>query len=327
MYYLKYKDILVEDIYRPNKPIGQVGYGIMGEYRAMLYSENGILLEDTGWKRNLITESGMSLLAYSNQISIMKVGDSAVAPQITDTDIGNLLGSASMSTYSEANGGSPNYECITTYKARFNAGVATGTIREMSLHRGNTSSPSPDAVVHTAITPNITKSSSQILDVYWRFTGWPDLAGMDVTGVVNIEGEDFNYWQLPCEMQKGDNLLWAGLGNPTTFEARTNVTDPNFDNGITLEPVGDYINPQPASLTSVAKGYGYNDSRAFHGLDYLNHANGIQAIVFNPYTDRTSAYDQGIKVLFRRVSDNAGIPKDNTRQIWFDFRVSWTRVP
>jgi hypothetical protein len=312
MYYLKYKDRLTN--------LGSMHYRAKGEFRLVLMTDTGIVIQDTGWFDNLFLDNGIYNVGFENWSDSMAIGDGTATPQVTDLNLQNQLAQVGASLYSEVNGGTPNYEVITTLKGRFNAGVGTGTINEVGIRKSSTFyGGNLDLSFRTLVVPGIVKAANQVLDVYWKLTVTPDLTPQ--SGTFTWDGVLYNYRTAPGTMHLGDNLTWKRWGE--TSYTWWYTTGANIDTGITSRPSGTAEFFSGLTDSDISYSAGQRDVR--YSIPLQSTTKYIQAAQFDMTTRRTSQSDQGLKVLFERASDNAPLEILNTEIAYFDMRWTWGR--
>lgn len=308
----KYKDLYVRE-----PVIAKVRAG--GEFRVIVVNENGTVDQDTGWFSNLITDTGLIHFSGSNGTwyYYCHLGSDNTAPAVTDSTLGSWLGrhSSQQASVQGPTATTPDYEFYTTAGWTFNAGVCTGTIRELGISVGTTNT---NMSIRTLVSPEVTKSSTQILYVYYRFTVWPTLT--DNTGVVNIGGDDYDYTLRPCGLGSA-HTAYATFGLSSTLSHHD--TYANGIGTITGSPTGgDGLNAESVSLQS--RGSGYYESKITWGLSVGNYGGGIRSTRhLNNFNNLSS---RGWQIEYSRVSDSAAIPKDNTMKFYVTIRMTWDRV-
>lgn len=106
-----------------------------GRYRLQVFhGDTDILLKDTGWFDNLITNNGLNLLATGIGVVVF-VGSGATTPQFTDTAMETLLGSSNSmtsNTYATQTTTQPYYGWQ-KFSFAFGIGAIVGTIREVGF--------------------------------------------------------------------------------------------------------------------------------------------------------------------------------------------------
>lgn len=321
MYLMKYGEILV-----PTVPLANVKVG--GEFRCILRNSMGGIVQDTGWFSNLVTNTGLANMHTQNWFSYFHIGASSTAPAFTNSTLGSWLAVHSVGLGDTESGTpvAPNYEYWTTRGNRFNAGVGTGTIAELGI---SWSSTNTNMCIRALVSPTIVKAADQVLDVYYRFKLWPSLA--DVAGVVSIAGQNYNYLLRAKDVDTNDYQR--------TFTTMRFTTDGSFisvyQDDIVAVTVGPtvasggsgtdnaetYVGLIVASGSDSVLGTGYIDTQYRFHLDEGNSAGIRSATVRGP----TQISIKGIQCQFNRVSDNAKILKDATKELYFTFRFQYAR--
>ena len=294
-----------------------------GEFRLMTYEpyrndDIGLIVaDDTDWFDNLVLDNALIQMTTQNQwANRFHIGDSSTPPSITNTVLFGWLAvnSASLSDQN-LNLGSPNYQGQTTRGRRFNAGVGTGTIREIGVTQESTNT---NMSIRALVTPEITKATPQILDAYYRYTCWPSLVAG--TGTTSIFGEDYDYTVQMGAIEDLTSVFDQYVPDPSA--SRHTVYDGDIG-PITGLPTGDSSNASTLEITS--QGSGFCNYTVTFGVDQGNVAGGIRSIASRIVGGATTGEDPRIQVEFRRVSDDAAIPKDATREISFDLGITWDR--
>lgn len=318
MHFLKYKDRFII----PHERQMKQSYRTKGEFRFVLSTDSGIVIQDTGWFDNHFLDSGIRNVGYSNWSTGMRIGSSSAAVSNTQTALVAELAVAGTSLYSEANGGAPNYEIITTKKARFNAGVGTGTIREVGIY-GAPYEVTPGELSFRTIVPiPITKLDEQILDVFWRSTVYPDLT--ERSGTFDWDGELYNFRTKPGYMHVGNNLTTWAYGEPGFPWPRG--TGSTIDDGIEERNLGgSSVYFYGSNFELLEHTPGLKKWRWHWPLQTID--NYVQTVQFDWATCRTSQRDQGMKVLFERASDNAPLEVLTTEIAHLDVHCGWGRYP
>ena len=292
-----------------------------GELRFIVRNPDMTVDQDTGWFPNLLLDGGLIQMttqtAWANDFH---VGSSNTPPSVTDTALFAWLGVDNANiTDSKINLGSPDYQGQTTRGRRFNAGNATGTLREIGINHLTSNTAMS---IRALITPEITKSAEQILDAFYRFTAWPSL--IDGTGIVNIFGDDYDYTVRMGNVQLLTSMFdsYRPAGPTSHHQAYNGVI------GSTTElPSGDSANASAVNITNQAAGV--CDYTVEYNIDSGNVAGGIRSIasriVGGDNVDRPS-----IQVEFSNRGEGVGvlgspIPKNNTREISFDLGITWSR--
>jgi hypothetical protein len=320
MHLLKYRDLYARQPFTAKLGVG-------GEFKFVLRDLNLNKLLETDWEPNIITNNGLIWLGEGSQPwpanswhSHMHVGSDGTPATFTDTGMGAFLGSSATLApggYVYTPGIAPNYEFSQAWGVRFAAGVGTGTIAEVGIS-GQTADG--NCSIRNVLAAPIAKAADQVLDVFYKFTVWPEVT-TDVTGQVVIDGDTYDYTLR--YMNAGDtlpsakaefglyssdvaHLAWAGVigtvtGQPTGSSEWCDTRTPNIDFGS-----------------------GYNDWRCFFDLDTANFGGGIRSLSSRHSLNR-SAGAQGFQVELSNVVGGTTIPKDNTKTFQYEMRMTWAR--
>jgi len=313
------------EIYTPPVPMGVTKVG--GEFRCILRNSMGGIVQDTDWFPNLITNTGLANMHTQSWFNNLHIGASSTAPAFTNSTLGSWLAVAS-SLLSQTEGPgpvAPNYEYYTTRGWRFNAGVGTGTVAELGI---SWSSTNVNMCIRALVSPTIVKAADQVLDVYYRFKLWPNLS--DVVGVVPIAGDNYNYTLRSKDLDENDfqrtftQMRWP-LDGSFISAYQDNIaaitSAPSVTSGGSSSNAETYVPTVVGSGSDSGLGTGYQDTQYRYHLDEANSA-GIRSVTLR---GPTSISQKGIQCQFNRVSDNAKILKDNTKELYFTFRFQYAR--
>lgn len=308
----KYRDILV--------PIPPVRFGVGGEFRCVLYNENGGIARDTGWFHNLITNSGLGLMTTSNAWHTrFYISSSAGAPVVGETAVPGFLAYSVTGQGADvtSNSGAPNYIISTTKTMRFIAGVGTGTVNSVAIGADNAGT---QEVARQIVTPAIVKGASQVLDVSYKFSIWPVLT--DLAGVVNVDGADYNTIVRGLDLDQGSAGAYQQMGLTTASGSYTGVSSNNLGTLTATDPGGTTATGIETNtwLTGGVSGtVGYRETDQLFGLNFGNIAGGIRT------NWATTLHIIRMQCQWNKVSDSSKIQKDNTK-IWTPrWRLEWIR--
>jgi len=314
----KYKDLIV--------PLGTFHNKIGGEFRVILRDLQERVLYDSGWRHNLILDQGLDRIANASIATYGHIGSSSTPAAVTDTTLGSEL---ARSNSSDPNfyyqdpipAGPPDYYNYKTQYFRFNAGVGTGTVREVGC--GTT----PDTLIdvrHVLGTP-IVKAAQNVLDVYYRYSAYPDLT--DDVGQVTLDGVLYDYTGRAADVglssyQLEDGRSAGPVSYPSDIGTYRYFTDGMALGSITGLPTGGTPSIGLAYLTKSTSTYvasnHYLDFSWFIDLDGANDPSGFRGLV-------TPLWLNYIQYIFSANSGGGTIPKTNTKTLSFTWRVSWSR--
>jgi hypothetical protein len=313
----KYKEIEVR------KPIS-FGYGVRGEYRAVLEDELGNVKLDTGWKPNLITDYGLSYIRYGFGQNLY-FGTDATAPSVGDTTLYGFINERHILSSETPNvdptPASPTYILEDTNVAVIGQGEAVGTLREYGI------GPTPanqDFVVRGLFTPELTKGTDDQLTFYHRVYTYPQIT--DSTGIIDISGTSYNYTARAANITS-----WYGRGFHSWYVGSQYA----FNNQAYLGTLGT-LESEPSSSLGIA-GRATITVSASAGGDAVSgywHQTGVQWGI-NAANDATlrsfkfhpSGGIGSMQAEISKVSDGTGLYKENTHELTLYVRMYTYRYP
>lgn len=303
--------------------------GVEGLYRMVVREHDGAVAKDTGWFKNIITNTGLDQLATGAQVGNMSLGTGTMAPSATDTSLQTFAqfsdtsapGSGYSPAYPPQNTTSP-YVTGFTRAYRFSIGRLNGTYSEVGVSgtTNGTALFSRALIVDGGGAPApITVSSSQQLDAYYTVRKFAPL--VDTSETVTISGTSHTITGRAAFA--GDGNIWF----PTApFNAINNSNGVYFVNaGVALGAITSSLTGGTASATvngfvtpaAYTPGSYTRECTVFAGTNEANVAGGIRGVQF--YWGSSSA------AMFQYVL-NTAIAKDVTKTMNLNFSVSWARV-
>ena len=269
---------------------------------------------------NLILNSGLDrIAAVGSLIGGCVLGSGSSTPVVTDTSITSILGSSTTlqaSGVGTANTSTPPYWCSYYWTYRFIEGVATGNISQVAMAFGTVSAGttlfSLALVKDSGGTPiTITKLADEVLDVTYTLQLFCPSA--DVTGTISISGVNYDYVARPASA-----AIWAAnnpigtsagvLAHPASSTLGTQLTLPSGSS--TYDAINTY--------SAYTAGTFYKDLAIYWDLNAGNVSGGIRCI----YIDAGSRW----QIQYSKTSDSSAIPKDATKRLTLNVRLSWGRV-
>jgi len=144
-------------------------FNIKGRVKIEVFNSDGVKQEERIFD-NLVTTAGKNFIARklvdqvdSEQIFSVGIGSGSTAANVADTELETELANVenAYNLYDEDSGNK------TLHLARFNAGVGTGTIREVGLF----TNADPQTLICRALvgTP-IVKEADQLINISWELT-------------------------------------------------------------------------------------------------------------------------------------------------------------
>lgn len=268
---------------------------------------------------NLILNSGLDRLAIGNFIAGCVLGSASSTPVATDTSITSILGSSTTlqaSGVGTANTSTTPYWCSYYWTYRFIGGVATGNISQVAMAFGTVSAGttlfSLALVKDSGGTPiTITKLADEVLDVTYTLQLFCPSA--DVTGTISISGVNYDYVARPASA-----AIWAAY-NPISASAGVLAHPASSTLGTQLtQPSGSYTYDATNTYSAYTAGTFYKDLAIYWDLNNGNVSGGIRCI----YIDAGSRW----QIQYSKTSDSSAIPKDATKRLTLNVRISWGRV-
>lgn len=268
---------------------------------------------------NIILNSGLDRIAIGGFIAGCVLGSASSTPVATDTSITSILGSSTTlqaSGAGTANTSTTPYWCSYYWTYRFIEGVATGNISQVAMAFGTVSAGttlfSLALVKDSGGTPiTITKLADEVLDVTYTLQLFCPSA--DVTGTISISGVNYDYVARPASA-----AIWVA-NNPinTTAGVLAHQASSTLGTQLTL-PSGSYTNDATETFSTYTAGTFYRDLAIYWDLNNGNATGGIKCI----YLDVGSRW----QIQYSKTSDSSAIPKDATKRLTLNVRLSWGRV-
>jgi hypothetical protein len=213
--------------------------------------------------------------------------------------------------------GPSTYIARQTQGYRFAAGVGTGTIREFGT---GPSSSNINMCVHTLVSPEVNKAADQVLDVYYRFSVYPDLT--DNTGSVLIDGQTYDWVSRVARIEDYDAPMYF-------MEPYPSPTYHWVSSSTTLGPVTDGLLPTWDGASQLIQGNEVGTTVEWQTVWSLEDGVVPGGYIGTALTSMTSALASsgyfGIKASFVNQVGGLGIPKDNTQKLTLDWSATVSR--
>ena len=307
---------------QPTLTVASPTVGLKGEFRAILRNPNGSVAHDSGWNRNLIVDNG---LLHSNISASFPfwccIGSSSAAPTTADTSIGTFLAAESSHSnpmpyvdYPRPPVG-PNWERYSIRKTRFEAGEGTGTVREFTYGWNNTGT---NIFCRHVLPAAIPKAANQSLDIYYRYTVYPNHT--PVTGTVTIDGTIYDWEASFYDYDSYNYNMFSNMDFNTAFNSNFRVYD-GAKGTSTTDPTGNTANT--ATSYWLNGGSGYLTRRFTAGLDNCNTASNTITVL----GQQTEWYMRLQVEVLDQATGTTGFTKDNTMEMVVDWRLNWARYP
>lgn len=179
-----------------------------GRYRLQVFhGDTDILLKDTGWFDNLITDNGLNLLGTGYSVNVY-VGSDSAEPAYSDTSITGVLASAANGNYggSGVQVSAEPYYGWTIRSFTFAIGAVQGTIRQVAIGSSATNLLSKAKLKTAAgVETTLTLGGIDRLTLTYEFRQCIDTS--DVSGSLDINGTTYSYTGRPAEI--GLAQYWA----------------------------------------------------------------------------------------------------------------------
>lgn len=274
---------------------------------------------------NLILNSGLDRIAIGGFIAGCVLGSASSTPVVTDTSITSILGSSTTlqaQGVGTANTSTPPYWCSYYWTYRFIEGKATGNISQVAMAFGTVNATtnaytglfSLALVKDSGGTPiTITKLADEVLDVTYTLQLFCPSA--DVTGTISISGVNYDYVARPAKA-----AFWAA-SNPISLSGYLSVLAYPASSTLGTQltaPSGSYTTDATNTYSAYTAGTFYKDLAIYWDLNYGNVSGGIRCI----FISAGSVW----QIQYSKTSDSSAIPKDATKRLTLNVRLSWGRV-
>jgi hypothetical protein len=279
--------------------------------------KDGVLMRETGWFHNLITDAGLNYLGSatsSNALSYCHVGSGSAAPDELDTSLATFIAShSSGSSVATAQASSPYYGKRTiTYT--FSTGQAAGNISEVGIANSASSSDVGFAMWSRALVldgdgdpTTITVLSDEQLVVTYELRYYPPTS--DVTATVSINGDSYD---ITIRAANVTNVgYWANvIGGGSASTSTLNRIYDGAISAVTALPSG----TSSEAATRTTNSYSNN---SFQRSWTLVWGPGLTMDV------TAMAWTTGIGCY--QIGFSPAIPLANTQTLTLSTRVSWSR--
>ena len=303
-----------------------------GEVRFVV-ENNGVKKLDTGFNKNIILNQGLHFFGGGNGTDMMNyclVGSGNSAPTITQNKLDSCVvgetGITDSNSYSYAPDSTNTYKCSLTRKYEFTT-LAGQNISEVGL-ASLYSSPSSNYLCTRALVKDASGNPTVLslitgdtLTIYYKL--WAVHSTLDTDQVINMSD---------------------GFGGSEQFNIKSRIYDAGFRNkwaanlSIVLDFAASDVNAYSGNLASITAGpTGLLGSASVVTLGvYANDFTRVATLKFNTNSAngnvRTitvrSIYAHALgfqQIRFGRVSDDAPIYKDNTKELTIPIKFTWGR--
>lgn len=290
-----------------------------GRYRMLKrHTESGIILQDTGWFDNLITDAGLNRIGTGAANGFCVIGTGTAAPAFGDTSLQAKVAQTNTPAPGAAgfgNLGAPDY--ISTYEMgyRFSAGQLNGNYSEIGISWDGTYCWSRALILDGLGNPTtISVASTEFLDVFYQVRLIPDLA--DYAGTVVISGVTYSTVRRPSNVSNTSS--WGPRINTAQQWTGYSSAGGGASNGslgsVTGSPGGSYGGWSSYSNATYVNNSLERGGSISWSLDSGNVSGGITAIInYGTYAQYQTSF-------------SPAIPKDSTKTLLVNGKVSWGRL-
>jgi len=312
---------------RPIVLNGNVSGRMEGRYKFTVRRPDGEVRLETGWSKNLITNTGMDNFAKTSDWDrYCYVGTGNTAPANTDTSLTTpVVGGVTDTTTGPDtrdhvfDGTEGYHRLIRTF--RFDIGDAEGVLAEVGVGPTASTLTSRSLITDGGGTPTtITVLSDEILDVTYEFRVWH---GQDTatTSTITLDSVLYNttlrWLQVASTPDPGVTNIWdvRRTGATPGVGARDTTPPTNWTDNWT----GASSPAETATKAAYVDGNHYQDFACVWDYTRANYTDGIKGIYFSHDWNLAS-------MAFENDADNTkGILKDNTQELTLNWRWSWAR--
>ena len=286
-----------------------------GEYRFTVLSANRVILRETDWMPNLITDIGLDRLGQGAWGAFCRIGTGTTAPANADTALVSQSASTnSVVSSSTANSGASNYETKHTVTYEFALGAVVGNMAEIGVGWASTGATlfSRARIVDGGGSPTtITVLVTEILQATYRLTAFPTLT--DSTSTFLVSGVSTTY---VSRWANAASVLSIQYNAPQLIPNTAVLTAYNGSLGApTAAPSGSSAAMTNGTAPSYTPGTYYSDNIFNATLAQANLSGGISAALF------AGGGANG------QMSFSPAIAKDATKTLSLTVRTAWARRP
>lgn len=284
---------------------------VAGRYRILVSdASSGVVLKDTGWFDNLITNQGMNWFGmYSNAMfEYCRLGSGNSEPAYTDVGLASpFVGYATTYGYSPflnfkgiVTEGSLRYG-RTVQRYDFAAGAVVGTVREVSVGRSgsnNTSAFSRSLIKSNGVPIELVVTATDLVTVYYEVRNYHSIAPISSSVIINgvtygvtIQGVNVNstyYWAADYTSSGSSPHVSYTTLSDYNYWSKDNTTYPS-SSGFSSITSSTYV---PNSYERSATGIINNGTSAIDvkamSISQSGNSLGYYLIVFNPHIPKAA---------------------------------------
>jgi hypothetical protein len=301
--------------------------GLAGEYKLVVRSGNGVILRETPWFPNIITNVGLNRWGTGKIIDGAAIGTGTATPAATDTSLQAL----SIFTTTPGPGntnqtvqGSVPYYTAHTAVFRTPLGALNGNFSEVGVGWNSVSLFSRALILDAGGNPTtITVLVTEQLDIVYRLRIYPPSAdtstSITIAGITyTVTGRASNVTSLSIGNGWGAYVDFpVSLGNIFNSQNVIQAVTNGAIGAITGGPSG-----TPAQVSTSG-----TDSNA-----YSNNSLTRTGTIFCDLNDGNTgsgirSFGVGWSIGRFQYDFGSLIPKDNTKTLTMNFSISWARRP
>ena len=302
-----------------------------GEVRFVV-ENNGVKKLDTGFNKNLILDQGLHFFGGGNGTDMMQyclVGAGNSEPAITQTKLENCItgvsGVVDNFKYDYVDDATDTYKCSLTYKYVF-TNLAGNNICEVGL-ASVYSSPLSNYICTRALIKDSLGNATTIslitgdtLTIYYKL--WVVHSTLDTNQIINMSdgfgGSELYNVKTRLALVGNDAKWGSRLSEVVSSQSEVIRLNSGDLDSITSNPSG-YLSDIRAEMVT----YNNDFSRVMNVFVNTSTANGIiRSLMIMSIHVHVFGFHQ---IRFGRVSDDAPIAKDNTKELTIPIKLSWGR--
>lgn len=302
----------------PRSGLTVVRHDLAGFYKLVATNSKGQTRVVADWFANLILDVGLNRLGTGGIIDRISVGSGNSTPTAGQTSLDTLVAT----TTTTVGAAVESYDSVgnsyafrrSTY--RFATGVAAGNLTEVGA--GWSGGLFSRALIKDGggVPTTVTILSDETLDVIYELRVY---VPADVVGTCVISGVTYNTVMRACKLNSssywGFGLLWAqGMATPN-MSSTTNAFGVGALGTVLTDPGGTFLNN--ATSTAAVGSYVNNSYERVYRNTY-GLSDGAVPFGAMTFLSRMGAY---------KASFDPPIPKDTTKILTIDWKISWARRP
>lgn len=298
----------------------EIKFGVKGIVSYKKFKRDGTVTGQ-GEFTNLILNNGLDLMGtegMSTYLGRAHVGTGTTAPAVTDTALVAPVANVNRSSISAlSSGGTPDWYHEYSAVFNFGEGVAEGNLTEFGISTTTNSFFARALFKDEFGDPTtVTVLSDEFLSITYKLRLYINTT--DVTGVVTLEGNDYNYTIRPALVGKVSTGYWS-----TSLDFTYHDNMYAVGGGITAFTASPPSSGAVSATVNTAvytPGNYYVDFVGYWQPSVANFGSGIGAITY------CCQYNGDAVYALWQIGFSPKIPKTNTKKLGMTIRLSWDRV-